>query len=136
MVRPMAPDEMQSFEEFWPFYVSQHMNPTCRALHVVGTSIGLAHLPFVPVFPPAMVSGLAWGYGLSWVGHFAFEKNKPASWSSPKSALWSFMGDMRMLRRTLNGTMAEDVRAVREQLESGAAEAAAEPGSNGAHATA
>jgi len=112
----MSPDEIHSFEEFWPYYVSQHLNPTSRTLHVVGTTIGLAHLPLAAVFPPAILPALTWGYGLAWLGHFAFEKNKPATWHSPKFALWSFMGDLRMVRRTLAGTMAEDVRKVRSVL--------------------
>jgi len=105
-----------TFEEFWPYYVSQHLNPTSRTLHVVGTSIGLAHLPVALVFPPAIVPALTWGYGMAWIGHFFFEKNKPATWHSPKFAWWSLRGDFRMLRKTLMGQMAEDVRAVRAIL--------------------
>lgn len=33
------------------------------------------------------------GYGFAWVGHFAFEQNKPASWIYP---IYSFMGDFNM----------------------------------------
>ena len=33
------------------------------------------------------------GYGFAWVGHFGFEKNKPASFKQP---LYSFMGDWLM----------------------------------------
>lgn len=28
-----------SFEEFYPFYISQHQDSTCRALHFIGTSL-------------------------------------------------------------------------------------------------
>jgi hypothetical protein len=115
----------QSFEEFWPYYVSQHLNPVSRALHVVGTSIGLAHLPAVAVFPPAIVPALAWGYGLAWVGHFAFEKNRPASWNSAQHLAWSFRGDMRMVRYTLTGRMKGEVDRVRDQLAAEEIEAAA-----------
>jgi hypothetical protein len=34
------------------------------------------------------------GYGFAWIGHFFFEKNKPASFKHP---LWSFIGDIRMM---------------------------------------
>jgi hypothetical protein len=31
-----------SFSAFYPFYLSQHAERTCRRLHFVGTSLGLA----------------------------------------------------------------------------------------------
>jgi len=112
----MSPEQPQSFEEFWPYYVSQHLNGTSRALHVVGTTIGLAHLPVVAVFPPALVPALAWGYGLAWVGHLAFEKNRPASWYSAKFLAWSFRGDLRMLKYTYTGKMGAEVDKVKDLL--------------------
>jgi len=32
------------FAEFYPFYLSQHSDRTCRRLHFAGTSLGLAAL--------------------------------------------------------------------------------------------
>lgn len=84
-----------SFESFYPFYLSEHANRTCRRLHFVGTSLALAclvtmvltgDLRFLPL-------GLLIGYGFAWVGHFVFEKNRPASFKQP---LYSFMGDWVM----------------------------------------
>ena len=40
------------------------------------------------------------GYGFAWVGHFFFEKNKPATFKYP---LWSLMGDWRMFFETVTG---------------------------------
>lgn len=40
------------------------------------------------------------GYGFAWVGHFFFEKNKPATFKYP---LFSFMGDMRMFKEIITG---------------------------------
>ena len=34
-------ERLTSFEEFWPFYVAQHLNPANRALHFLGTSLAL-----------------------------------------------------------------------------------------------
>jgi len=28
---------IQSFQAFWPYYIGEHRNPVCRALHFVGT---------------------------------------------------------------------------------------------------
>ena len=39
-------ERLKTFEEFWPFYVSQHSLPTTRALHFAGTTMvvgALAH---------------------------------------------------------------------------------------------
>jgi hypothetical protein len=94
-----------TFEEFWPYYVSQHRDPTCRRLHVVGTSLALGCLAIGPLFPPAFAAAPVVGYGLAWIGHFAFEKNRPASWHSPKHFYWSLLGDLRMLQYTATGLM-------------------------------
>ena len=42
-----------------------------------------------------LLAGLVCGYGFAWIGHFAFEKNQPASFKQP---LYSFMGDWVMYR--------------------------------------
>lgn len=92
-----------SFREFYPYYLSEHRNPTCRRLHVTGSAL-------VVLVVLAVLLGLlsAWwllavpvlGYGFAWVGHFVFEKNRPATFSHP---LWSLMGDWVMFRDVLTG---------------------------------
>ena len=85
-----------SFEEFWPFYVSQHQNPTNRALHFVGTTIALAVLAAAILLSPLwLVAVPVAGYGFAWVGHFFFERNQPATFNQP---LLSLRGDLRMYR--------------------------------------
>lgn len=89
-----------SFREFYPFYLSQHQDATCRRLHVVGSSLVLA------VLAGAIVSGNGWwlwllpvlGYGFAWVGHFFFEHNKPATFTHP---FYSLMGDWVMFWQVL-----------------------------------
>ena len=85
----------KSFVEFYPFYLTEHSNRSCRRLHFAGSSLSLLCLLALiatrnPLWLPA---GLLCGYGFAWVGHFVFEKNKPASFKRP---LYSFMGDWMM----------------------------------------
>lgn len=98
---------IQSFEEFYPFYLKQHSNKICRLLHVIGTTFVLAlaltaviHLnPFWLLFIPIT------GYGFAWVGHFFFEKNKPATFMYP---LWSLKSDFKMYFDILSGKITLD----------------------------
>jgi hypothetical protein len=99
---------LASFEEFWPFYVSQHMRPATRALHFAGTTLVFASLAAALLVSPWWLLGAPLGgYGFAWVGHFGVEKNRPATFTYP---LWSLRGDFRMYRLMLLGRMAPEVR--------------------------
>jgi hypothetical protein len=97
-----APRRFTSFAEFYPFYLSEHSNRTCRRLHFIGSSLALliAAAGLWRGQPIYLVYALLCGYGFAWVGHFGFEKNKPASFKQP---LYSFMGDWRMWFQILTG---------------------------------
>jgi len=84
-----------SFASFYPFYLGEHRNPVCRVLHFIGTSVGLSMLivAFITKLWWLIPVGIVQGYAWAWVGHFGFEKNKPASFKQP---LYSFMGDWVM----------------------------------------
>ena len=84
-----------SFSAFYPYYLSEHQNRTCRRLHFIGTSIGFAlllHALSTMNFWWVLV-GLVQGYAWAWIGHFFFENNKPATFKHP---FYSFMGDWVM----------------------------------------
>ena len=91
------PTQFSSFAEFYPFYLSEHRNRTCRRLHFVGSSLSLVCLAMLIATGQAqyLLYGLLCGYGCAWLGHFGFEKNKPASFKRP---LYSFMGDWVMYK--------------------------------------
>ncbi len=91
-----------SFREFYPFYLGEHSNRVCRRLHFAGSLCVLA------VVILAIASGRpAWlwlapvaGYGFAWVGHFVFEKNRPATFKHP---FYSLAGDWVMFADILRG---------------------------------
>jgi len=92
----------QSFAEFYPFYLSEHHDVTCRRLHFVGSTLVLLCLLVALV---TQRWSLLWlmpllGYGFAWVGHFFFEKNRPATFTYP---LYSFIGDWVMYKDILTG---------------------------------
>ena len=105
-------ERYQTFREFWPFYVSQHMNATTRLLHFAGTAIVCACLPAALLVSPAWLAlAPVAGYGFAWVGHIFFERNRPATFTYP---LWSLRGDFRMFRLMLLGRMGPELeRAAR-----------------------
>ena len=100
---------LTSFEDFWPYYVSQHRDPMCRRLHFAGTTLAMGCLAIAPWQPAALLAAPVVGYGLAWIGHFAFEKNKPASWLGAKELVWSLRGDLRMWKKMLVGEMDAEV---------------------------
>jgi hypothetical protein len=97
-----AAQKYRRFADFYPFYLGEHSNSTCRRLHFVGSSLSLAMLvtAVTTLNPWWLLAGLLCGYGFAWVGHFGFEKNKPASFKQP---LFSFMGDWKMWFQILTG---------------------------------
>ena len=109
--------EPTTFDEFWPFYVSQHANKTSRRLHFTGTTIAMGCLAVAPLYPPAALAAPVAGYGLAWIGHFVFEKNKPASWLGPKQLVWSLRGDLRMWRYMVAGKMDAEVERLRAPVD-------------------
>ncbi|HLA13004.1 MAG TPA: DUF962 domain-containing protein [Pyrinomonadaceae bacterium] len=107
----------KSFEEFWPFYVSEHRKPETRLLHALGTTVGMACALGLlltgrwRLLPLALIPG----YGAAWFSHFVIEKNRPATFQYP---LWSFMGDYKMLVLMLSGKMDAEVKRLNGPRES------------------
>jgi hypothetical protein len=105
------PKSLHSFAEFYPWYLSEHRNATCRRLHFIGSTLSLVCLwALVWTRQPAFfAAGLLFGYGFAWVGHFGFEKNRPATFKYP---VYSFIGDWVMYGKILSGTMRAEVERV------------------------
>jgi hypothetical protein len=91
-----------SFSEFYPYYLAEHANPTCRLMHFIGSSLVLVLIAYT-LFTGAFI--LLWfvpivGYGFAWLGHFFYEHNKPATFKYP---FYSLMGDWVMFKDILIG---------------------------------
>ncbi|MBK7344113.1 MAG: DUF962 domain-containing protein [Saprospiraceae bacterium] len=70
-----------TLKEFYPYYLTEHQHPTSRALHFIGTAGLITLLVYGLFVGPLWLVALVpvCGYGFAWVGHFFFEKNKPAT---------------------------------------------------------
>eukprot|EP01117_Protostelium_nocturnum_P015964 TRINITY_DN622_c0_g1_i1.p1 TRINITY_DN622_c0_g1~~TRINITY_DN622_c0_g1_i1.p1 ORF type:complete len:122 (+),score=5.53 TRINITY_DN622_c0_g1_i1:42-368(+) len=100
----MNTKKFTTLKDFYPFYLSEHANPTNRLLHFIGTSFVVLiffwtlfftswkYFILVPIF----------GYSFAWVGHFFFEKNIPATFSYP---FFSLASDFIMWWSILTGKL-------------------------------
>ena len=101
-------ERYSTFADFWPFYLREHAKVQTRALHYVGTSLVVA------LFVGALATG-RWelavampvaGYFFAWVGHFAIEHNRPATFQYP---LWSLFADFKMWALALTGRLGPEL---------------------------
>lgn len=98
-----------SLRAFYPFYLSQHQNTTSRVFHFIGTS-----LFFFIFFGAFIFHQFNWfflcpvaGYGFAWIGHYFFEKNKPATFQYP---LYSLASDFILYFELLAGKQSFNVK--------------------------
>ncbi|GGJ61951.1 hypothetical protein GGR02_001114 [Anoxybacillus voinovskiensis] len=100
--------KFKNYEEFWPFYLSQHSKRATRVWHFIGTSFVFIFLVI------ALVTGNAWwilaapivAYSFAWISHFFIEGNKPATFGHP---FWSLRADFRMYRLMLLGKLEKEL---------------------------
>lgn len=97
-----TPKKFNSFAEFYPFYLAEHENRTCRRLHFIGSCLVLVCIAVAVITAQWMLLWLlpVIGYGFAWVGHFFFEKNRPATFTYP---FYSLLGDWVMFKDILVG---------------------------------
>lgn len=95
---------IHDYPTFYRFYLTEHRNIMSRRLHATGSSIGLYFFAkaILKRKPRYFAYGLVSGYACAWVGHFMFEKNKPASFKQP---FYSFISDWRMLADIVKGNL-------------------------------
>lgn len=96
--------EFKSFREFYPYYLAEHQNLTCRRLHFIGSGLILLLLAYTALTGKLALLWLlpVLGYGFAWAGHFFFEHNKPATFKYP---FYSLLGDWVMFKDILLGNI-------------------------------
>lgn len=100
---------IKSFGEFYWYYLSEHRHPVSRALHFIGTFGVISLVLAIPFLGKWWMYALVplMGYGFAWVGHFFFEKNKPATFQYP---LWSLGSDFVMFAHILTGQIGNKLK--------------------------
>ena len=98
-----------SYAEFWRRYLLAHADRRTRLLHYAGTICGVAALVVA-----LLARDWRWlaaapiaGYALAWLGHAAFEHNRPPTFGHPA---WSLVSDFRMLGLVATGRLAAELR--------------------------
>ncbi len=95
-------ERIETFSEFYQFYLTEHKNSTSRRLHFIGTALVLLEVVLLSIENrwDMWYALPITGYLFAWVGHFFFEKNKPATFKYP---LWSLGSDFKLFFEILIG---------------------------------
>jgi hypothetical protein len=99
---------IETYKDFWPYYLREHAKPQTRAIHYAGTALATGSLIALIITGKGMfgVLALLGGYGFAWFGHFFIEKNRPATFTYP---LWSLFSDFRMAWTWITGRLAPEL---------------------------
>jgi hypothetical protein len=102
-------ERIQTFDQFWLFYLGEHSKPRTRTFHVLGTTVAFAFIVAAVVTraPLLLLAALAAGYAFAFAGHFLVEHNRPATFRYP---LWSFAADWKMWALTLSGRLGGELQ--------------------------
>ena len=105
--------EFETLEAFYRFYLGEHRNGVCRALHFVGTNVALSLVIYGVAVQQWWIVALAGlpGYAFAWVGHFGFEKNRPATFKHPLRSFmcdWIMWKDILIMRIPLFGDLPQE----------------------------
>jgi hypothetical protein len=99
---------IETYREFWPYYLREHSHPETRMWHIVGTGAASVLLvaALVSFSYELFLGAVVTGYAPAWFAHLRIEKNRPATFRYP---VWSLISDFRMAGAWLTGSLGEDL---------------------------
>ena len=88
-------ERIESYTEFWPYYLREHGRPATRTLHFIGTALAILLLLIAAATLDwrFLLAAIVSGYAFAWIGHAFVERNRPATFTHP---WWSLISDFRM----------------------------------------
>jgi hypothetical protein len=95
-----------NLKEYYSYYLTLHQHPKCRLMHFLGQIATIAFVfgvVGVELWPLLLIAPIV-VYPFAWSGHYFFEKNKPAAFSSPlyaKISDWIMFKDILLRRITI-----------------------------------
>ena len=98
----MQDNNLNSFDEFYLYYLSQHSKSGTKICHFIGTGLAILNSILFCVdfsFIYFLLIPIS-GYGFAWFGHFFFEKNHPATFRYP---MYSLQADFLMFWHIIIG---------------------------------
>ncbi len=100
---------IETYAEFWPYYLREHARPLTRLVHAIGSFAGLGVLLLALVLGAwwMVLAALVIGYGAAWGSHMLVERNRPATFQYP---LWSLWSDLRMAGLMATGRLEAELR--------------------------
>jgi hypothetical protein len=110
---PLDKDRQEAgYGAFWPRYLAAHGDPKTRGLHYLGTTLALAALGMAAAQKDWrwLLMAPVLGYAPAWLGHAAFEHNRPQTFEHP---LWSLASDFRMLGLFAAGRLGAELQRAR-----------------------
>ena len=105
----------KTFWSFYPYYLTEHQDVTSRTLHFIGTGIVIGlFFAFLYTLDWRFFAAIPLaGYGFAWLGHFAFEKNKHATFQYP---LYSLGSDFVMFFHIITFQLPAKMEAARKEI--------------------
>ena len=101
---------IETYREFWAFYLREHSHPACRNLHFLGTGLTLLALALGICQPVVSACGAGRRLWLRMVLALQVREDKPATFGFSVYPIWSLISDYRMFSAGCPDSCRQDLR--------------------------